>query len=346
MDACTVTPSRFRFPVPDAHEAAEGSQAACADPGTLPCMCYSAQVSQSLKEYLRLIGAVADLAQIETILERRLTDSAVRIPRGFERNFDHPNSEQEQRIRALLDRHRDENVTRLEQEVFTQKKRLADAQRKLKEKETKSARNEERIASNKIETALGKLALLKGTQPHRNDDRIFPMSYAPIVVEVGGKRLVRLARYHLRQAGTPASIDRKYPGLYNARRDNLEKFWRQQFTHKHALMLTTSFFENVDREGKNVVLHFKPQPAQLMWIACLYDEWQDPKDGTSLLSFAAVTDEPPDEVRAAGHDRMIINIQPTNADRWLNPARCTSDELQSILTDRQAPYYEHVVAAA
>lgn len=309
-------------------------------------MCYSAKVTQSLKEYLRLTGAVADLAQIETVLERRLTDSAVRIPRGFERNFDEPKSEQEQRIRSLLDRYRDDNVTRLEQDVFTQKKRLADAQRKLQEKETKSARNDARIASNKIETSLQKLTLLKGSQPHKNDDRIFPMSYAHIVVEVDGKRLVRLARYHLRPAGKRASIDRQFPGLYNARRDNLEKFWRQQFAHKHALMLTTSFFENVDRDGHNVVLHFQPQPAQLMWIACLYDEWQDPEDGTSLLSFAAVTDEPPVEVRDAGHDRMIINIQPMNADRWLNPATCTTDELQAILTDRQAPYYEHAVAAA
>jgi putative SOS response-associated peptidase YedK len=327
-------------------DAAEGSQAAVRRFGTLRPMCYSAKLTQSLKEYLRLTGAVADLAQIETVLQGRLTERAVRIPRGFERNFDEPQSEHEQRIRSLLDQYRNESVTKLEQEVFAQKKRLADAQRKLKDKETKAARNEERIATDKIEAALGKLALLKGTQPHPSDDRIFPMSYAPIVVEVDGKRLVRLARYHLRQAGKPAFIDQKFPGLYNARRDNLEKFWRQQFTQKHALMLTTSFFENVDREGRNVVLHFKPQPAQLMWIACLYDEWQDPKDGTSLLSFAAVTDEPPEEVRDAGHDRMIINIQPANADRWLNPARCTSDELQSILTDRQAPYYEHVVAAA
>lgn len=330
----------------DAIKTAEGSQAVTKRPGTLACMCYSAKVTQSLKEYLRLTGAVADLAQIEAIIERRLTDSSLRIPRGFERNFDEPKSEQEQRIRALLERYRDENVTRLEQDVFKQKKRLADAQRNLKEKETKSARNDERIASNKIESALEKLALLKGSQPHKNDDRIFPMSYAPIVVEVDGKRLVRLARYHLRQAGKPESIDQKYPGLYNARRDNIEKFWRNQFGSTHALMLVSSFFENVDREGRNVVLHFKPQPEQLMWIACLYDEWQDSRDGTSLLSFAAVTDEPPDEVRAAGHDRMIINIQPGNADRWLNPAISTPEELQSILTDRQAPYYEHAVAAA
>jgi hypothetical protein len=95
----------FPFSISSAgrNEVAEGSQAATCGPGTLACMCYSAQVTQSLKEYLRLTGAVADLAQIETVLERRLTDSAVRIPRGFERNFDQPNSEQEQRIRALLD---------------------------------------------------------------------------------------------------------------------------------------------------------------------------------------------------------------------------------------------------
>jgi putative SOS response-associated peptidase YedK len=83
-----------------------------------------------------------------------------------------------------------------------------------------------------------------------------------------------------------------------------------------------------------------------MWIACLYGEWQDANDGTSLLSFAAITDEPPEEVRAAGHDRMICNIQPTNADRWLNPTACTLNQLQAILTDRQTPYYEHSVAVA
>jgi putative SOS response-associated peptidase YedK len=308
-------------------------------------MCYSAKVTQSLKEYLRATGAVADLTQIEGVFERRLTDRAVRIPRGFERNFDEPTSEQEERIRALIDRYRNDNITKLEQEVFAQKKRLADAQRKLNEKETKAARNDERIATNKIEAALEKLALLKGTQPDRNDDRIFPMSYAPIVVEVDGKPVVRLARYHLRQSGKPESIDRQFPGLYNARRDNLEKFWRNEFTHTRALMLASSFFENVDRDGKNVVLHFKPQPAQLMWVACLYGEWQAP-DGTSLLSFAAITDEPPEEVRAAGHDRIIINIQPTNVDRWLNPAASAAGELQAILNERQAPYYEHAVAAA
>ena len=107
-----------------AHAAAEGSQQTRLGSGKISHMCFSAKVTQSLKEYLRVTGAVADLAQIETVFERRLTDRSVRIARGFERNFDDPKSEQELRIRALLDRYRSASVTALEQEVFAQKKRL------------------------------------------------------------------------------------------------------------------------------------------------------------------------------------------------------------------------------
>jgi putative SOS response-associated peptidase YedK len=308
-------------------------------------MCFSAKVVQSVKEYLRATGASPDLPQMEEIFQRRLTEN-IRIPRGFERNFDNPQSPEEQRIRALIDQHRAAATTKFEQELFTQKKRLADAQRKLKTKETKSARESERIATTKIDTALEKLSLLKGTQWHDDDDRVFPMSYGPIVVESEGRRWVRLARYHLRQPGKLASIDRQFPGLYNARRDNIEKFWRNEFGSTHALMLVTSFFENVDRDSKNVVLHFTPNPPQLMWIACLYGEWVDPATGSRLLSFAAITDEPPSEVSAAGHDRMIVNIQPARADEWLTPASRSTQELQAILSDRQTPYYEHQVEAA
>ena len=34
-------------------------------------------------------------------------------------------------------------------------------------------------------------------------------------------------------------------------------------------MMVESFFENVEREGKNQVLHFVPKPADTMLIACL-----------------------------------------------------------------------------
>jgi putative SOS response-associated peptidase YedK len=83
-----------------------------------------------------------------------------------------------------------------------------------------------------------------------------------------------------------------------------------------------------------------------MLIACLYSEWVDPGDGKKLLSFAAITDEPPTEVRDAGHDRMIVNIQTQNVGRWLAPQGRPVEELQAILSDRQMPYYAHEELAA
>jgi putative SOS response-associated peptidase YedK len=172
------------------------------------------------------------------------------------------------------------------------------------------------------------------------------MNYAPIVLRENGRNVVRLARYHCRLAGKAESVDREFPGLYNARRDNIERYWRASFGTHHALMLVTSFFENVERDGKNAVLHFIPRPADTMLVACVYSVWKDPRDGKELLSFAAITDEPPAEVAAAGHDRMIVNIKPANVARWLDPHDASLDQLQEILADRNAPYYEHEVMAA
>jgi putative SOS response-associated peptidase YedK len=64
------------------------------------------------------------------------------------------------------------------------------------------------------------------------------------------------------------------------------------------------------------------------------------------LSFAAITDEPPAEVAAAGHDRMIINLKPEHLDAWLSPKGRSLEELQIVLSDRQTPFYEHEVMAA
>ena len=142
----------------------------------------------------------------------------------------------------------------------------------------------------------------------------------------------------------------------NARRDNLEGFWKGQFGHTHGVMVVNRFYENVSRhtmEGRelvpgekeeNVVLEFNPNPAHDMLIACLWSHWTG-KDEPDLLSFAAITDEPPPEIAAAGHDRCIIAIKPENLDAWLNPDSTDLDALQAIFDDKDRPYYEHREAA-
>jgi putative SOS response-associated peptidase YedK len=287
-----------------------------------------------------------DIDQFVEIFGARVSDSNIRIPRAVERWFDEPKSDGERQIKGFIDQYRASEVTKLERELFAQRKRLADAERTLASKTTKAAAESKRIATSKIEQAMTRLDRLKATKPHVAEARIFPMHYAPIVLQDGDRRVMRLGRYHCRKPGEAEFIDRKLPGLYNARRDSLGKYWQGLFGVSHAVMMVESFFENVDREGRNEVLHFIPKPANTMLIACLAATWQDPKGGRSLLSFAAITDEPPPEVAAAGHDRMIINLKPEHLDAWLTPKGRSPEELQSILSDRQTPYYEHEVMAA
>lgn len=308
-------------------------------------MCYSAKVSQNIRDLARQFSATMDYSEVERLMMERLAGRPIRLARGFEWNFANPQTPEERRIKELDSEYRARKVAGLEQEMFKQKKRLGDAQRKLKLKETKAALNDQRIATSKIDASLERIALLTGTQPHEDDHRIFPLTYTPIVLKRDSGNVITLARYHLRQKGKPAFTDQKFPGLYNARRDNLDRFWRSEFGATHALMVVDSFFENVERDGKNVVLHFRPRPAYQMLVACLYADWTDPTEG-HLLSFAAVTDEPPEEIKAAGHDRCIINLRRENVEAWLSPAGRSDDELQAILSDREKPYYEHEVMAA
>lgn len=245
----------------------------------------------------------------------------------------------------------------MEKDLFTQKTRLVNAERSLKDKETKKAREDVRISSSKIDALSTKFSRLRSSEPNEEDNRIFPFVYAGILVKEAGQHVLTPMRYHCRPAGKPSFSDRQFPGLYNARRDNLEKFWGDQFGSNHAILVVESFYENVKRHTmehrelsagereENVVLQFKPEPAQAMYIACLWSHWTDPKE-PDLRSFAAITDEPPPDVAAAGHDRCIINLKPEHVEAWLTPQGRSRDELQAMLSDRAIPVFQHEISIA
>lgn len=124
-----------------------------------------------------------------------------------------------------------------------------------------------------------------------------------------------------------------------------------------AKITGNAFYENVARHAmehrelapggkeENVVLGFRPRPQHDMLVACLWSHWKGRPDEPQLLSFAAITDEPPEEVAAAGHDRCIVPIKPENLDAWLSPDPADLGRQYSILADRDRPYYEHQLAA-
>ena len=319
-------------------------------------MCYSAQVIQVVRKLHRELGIRLDYEEAFQLFMRRLDDPSVAISRGFEANFDNPATDQERQIKAAIDEHRSRTATKVEKDLFAQKTRLVNAERSLKEKETKKAREEVRIATTKIETLTTKLRDLRRSETSPEDNRIFPMVYAGVIIKQDGQNVLTPMRYFCRPAGKPAFYDKKFPGLYNARRDNLEKFWGEQFGHHHALMVVESFFENVQlhamehrelkagEEAQNVVLQFTPEPAEPLLVACLWSHWTDPKE-PDVRGFAAITDEPPADVVAAGHDRCIVNLKPEHVEAWLAPEGRSTEALQAILSDRAIPVIQHAKAA-
>jgi len=296
-----------------------------------------------------------DRAGMAELFRLRQMRGKVPVPFALDRSFDNPRDDWEREMQGLRDAWRVDREQEWQAELFKQRKRLADAERFLAAKPTKKAAEDQRIASSKADILMGWLANLRRATPDPEDGRIFPFWYAPVIVKRDGKRVVTPMRYHLRRARAPAAEDRKFPGLYNARRDNLQKFWRNQFGHKHAILVATSFFENVAKHNvehrelqpgerpENVVLQFQPTPPHAMYLACLWDRWEG--DGEVLHSFAAITDEPPAEVAAAGHDRCVIPIAEKNIDAWLTPEGRSTEELFAILDERERPYYEHRLAA-
>jgi putative SOS response-associated peptidase YedK len=310
-------------------------------------MCYSARILADYRRYVRLFGATASMAEFIELFLRRRNDAEARIiiPKGVEAAFDDPRNDDERRAKEAIDAFRAQQATRLEQELFKQRKRLADAQRTLAVRTTKAASESKRIAGEKIDWLRTKLASLRGTDLTEDDLRVFPGHHAPVLVMERGRRVVKLMRYQCRPAGKPAHWDAKYPGSYNARRDNLGgEFWRGMFGRSHGVMVISGFYEHVTRAGENVVLQFTPRPEQDMLVACLWSRWTAPGQ-PDLLSFAAITDEPPPEIAAAGHDRCVIPIRPEHLDAWLNPDPRNLSALQTILDDRARPHYEHRLAA-
>ena len=186
---------------------------------------------------------------------------------------------------------------------------------------TKKDAESQRIATTKIEWAKGKLADLRRSELEDRDSRIFPGRYAPVLVMENGRRVVKPMRYQCRLPGKPAFYDTKFPGTYNAGATawkasgkvcsaaRTASCWPARSTRTWRGTAWKARALSEGEKPQNVVLEFKPRPAQDMLVACLWSRWSAPGE-PELLSFAAITDEPPAEVAAAGHDRCIIPIRP------------------------------------
>ena len=80
----------------------------------------------------------------------------------------------------------------------------------------------------------------------------------------------------------------KSPGTYNARRDNLEGFWKELFGYSRGIAVSMRSSRTSTSIGpkdvscgegedvKNLILEFRPGPTQDMLVACLWSRWTLP----------------------------------------------------------------------
>jgi putative SOS response-associated peptidase YedK len=319
-------------------------------------MCFSARVRQNLKHLSRRYEAEVDWAAFEELYRRRAEGEDIRASRDLQRNFQHPETDVERRTAAYIGQYLKAKRDEWEKEIFAQRRRVAEAEESLAKRETKKAREDIRIGTKKAQDYLDRLADLRRTEPNSEDARIFPLSFAPVLIAEEGRIVIKPMRYTCRLSGKPADVEKRFPGTYNARRDSLDDYWRAVYGRSHAVMAISGFYENVpehlyqhrelapEEKEKNLVLEFHPKPARDMLVACLWDHWEQ-LGKPCLDSFAAITDDPTPEVAATGHQRTIITIQEQYLSEWLSPQTLSKERLNHILSDKELPYYVHQIAA-
>lgn len=315
-------------------------------------MCYSAQIRADYARFAREYGAVLSLKDFYDLFWRRLHDPKILVPRGVEAAFSSPRSEEESDIQSLIGQYASKRLGELTAEFEKQRLRLEAAEQKLAVKEIKAALNEQRIATKKMAWLQGLVADMQRTQQVAEDTRIFPGTFVPVMVMEGGRKVFKPMRYHCRPAHVPASFDAEYPGCYNARRDSLRGFWKHQYGHTHGVVILNAFYEHVPLhlvEGralepgeavKTTIVEFKPDTEQDLLAACIWSRWSAPGE-PDLLSFALITEDPPSEILAVGHDRCVVPIRPEDLEVWLQPNLGTLAAQDAILDRRLRPFFLH-----
>lgn len=83
-------------------------------------MCYSAQIHADWKKFTRMFGATMSVGEFYRTfwLRDNQPEARVKIPKAMELAFLDPATEDERRIKALIDQHNAAEATRLEQELF------------------------------------------------------------------------------------------------------------------------------------------------------------------------------------------------------------------------------------
>jgi putative SOS response-associated peptidase YedK len=311
-------------------------------------MCYSARLWAEYREMckkLRVDTHWHDFLEVARAREKEFDDSfrcTIKIPDELIAGLVALDGSAAKELALIQRRWKVKEQRQLEQAMNEADVEFQVAEEKLKIKATKTNQKAFEVKQRKLDKA--KAALENAAKPPGDSYRIYPFYFAPIIIEDAGKRLFVPARFRILPR-TGIEVPNNY-NVFNSRRDSLQsaRNWIPLFGKQHAIFPFQNFYEWVERDGKSVEIKFSPDGHDGMHAASLYEIYQHPELG-QIRSFSMVTDEPPPEVAAAGHDRCPVFLSYDKIDQWLNPAGQTLQQLDELLDHKERAYYSHVLAA-
>ena len=147
-----------------------------------------------------------------------------------------------------------------------------------------------------------------------------PTAMMPIIRMVDGGRDIAMARWKLVPFWSKTR-ETEYNTI-NAKAETVKKAasYRDPFKKRRCLVPASGFFEWREENGGKQPYFFTVRGRPLAF-AGLWDEWKPQKgeDGEPLLSFTIVVGEANPLVSDI-HKRMPIIFDPSDWDRWLDPA--------------------------
>jgi putative SOS response-associated peptidase YedK len=119
--------------------------------------------------------------------------------------------------------------------------------------------------------------------------------------------------------------------LINARAETLQEkpSFRDAFKRRRCLIVADGFYEWKKQAGKKQPFYFRLENGEPFAFAGLWDCWHS-SEGDTLETCTIITTNAND-LAATVHDRMPVILPPEHYNRWLDPNRQPTTDLQSLL---------------
>ena len=308
-------------------------------------MCYSAMIEADLRELQKVFGVKIDWSSFDEAYAIRGQYSQAMIPSALDSYIiQNAETQSQKRLAKMAKAHYQKEIEKFSIKLRKYEQDVKDFELKLKNgskiKDLKEKLEKRRAT---VEWHKEKIEYYEKIE-ETGAPRVFPNFYAPVIVKSEAENSIRLMRYHLCPKSGKELNAFQY-NLFNARRDKLldSRTWKPIFGKQHAIFPFYRFYESVEgKNGESKIIYFQPKDEKMMWAASIFEEAKI--SAGSLLSFAAITDDPPPEVAAAGHDRCPVFIKKDHFENWLAPQNTSKEDLIQLLSSVVPTVFKHEAA--